>query len=319
MSEELPPVYLISGDSFLIEEKSKQITAGFKKRYSGEIFEQTFYLSETDFSGLLVQARTLPFLVSAQIFYVRDLPKFKKQDADIFKAYLENPPKTTLLILQTDSLEKLEELVQLAGHYGKIERLSSKEKKSAFQLFVKQKLKTAEKTMQGPALRRLEEAIGEMPSFLDSMLERLIAYAGKSSEITENMVLTFEENWTETSVFRLTDAVTSRKPDVALQVLQDLVGDEREIPGLLGILHWQIRRLWLGAVLKESGEPPSLILKKCRVSEKQAPFFTRQLSRLSAKDLEKSLDGLFHLDWRLKTGRISGLSALEMWVLETAS
>ncbi len=46
-------------------------------------------------------------------------------------------------------------------------------------------------------------------------------------------------------------------------------------------------------------------------------FFMRQLQPLSRKKLEQALEGLFHLDWGLKSGRAEGAIDLEKWVVQT--
>ena len=133
------------------------------------------------------------------------------------------------------------------------------------------------------------------------------------------MVQTFEEDWTQDDIFKITNAIAERNVARGLRLLREAMDqNEKDIVGLIGILHWQIRRLWLARALLDSGLSQNEILKKCHISYKQATFFWRQLQGFNKTKLEKALEGIFQLDWKLKTGRVDGPVALESWLIEVA-
>jgi len=320
MAKSPPQAFLVVGDPFLIEEKVKSLCAGMAAQIQGDLNRQTYYLADTELERVLTEARSLPFLAAGQIFQLRDLHKLKKADLETLQHYLEKPFPATFLILETQDLEKTDALVKLMETFGAVYFLSAKEDRSSARQFIRDKLKHAGKTMSAPATAMLEQAIGDMPSFLDSMLERLIIYAGTQAEITEAMVETFEEDWTEADIFKLVNAIADRRAEEACTTLHRLLeNNENDIVGLLGMLHWQIRRLWVGAVLTEEGVPVGEMQKKANVFYKQAPFFMQQLRKFSRKQLEEALEGLFQLDWKMKSGRADGRIALETWVFQVTA
>jgi len=71
--------------------------------------------------------------------------------------------------------------------------------------------------------------------------------------------------------------------------------------------------------LLDEGESEGRVMQKCRISPKQAPFFKRQFKHFSRVQLERALENLFQLDWKLKTGQVNGPLAMEAWVIETTS
>ncbi|MDD5218081.1 MAG: DNA polymerase III subunit delta [Candidatus Omnitrophica bacterium] len=309
-------VVLIVGDSFLVKDKTDTLVKAIQQKATGDVAQQVFDLAETSLETILAQARTLPFLVSAQVFHLRSVQKLKAHDLESLERYLENPCEQTCLFFEADEADRDAGIVKLIEKTGKVFFLSEKEKKSAVTQFIKEKLKRAGKTITPEAVNLLEQDTGDMPSFLDTMLERLIAYAGKNNEITDDLVRRLEENWAHGDVFQMTNAIAERKLDLALKYLKDLMeNQEKEVVDLLGILHWQIRKLWLAAVLYEEGEPQGEILRKLRISPKQAPYFTRQIKQFSRKQLEQALEGLFQLDWKMKSGRADGPIALEAWLV----
>jgi DNA polymerase-3 subunit delta len=173
----------------------------------------------------------------------------------------------------------------------------------------------------GPgAAERLEAMAADAPAFLDSVLEQLVTYAGEKPEITEEMVDTFREDFQSVNVFSLTEAIAAKQPGKALALLLKYMDDnDKDWVGLLGLLHWQIRRLWQVKVLGEQGVSEGEILRRAKVSPKQLPFLMRQVKRFTRDQLEQSLEGLFQLDWKIKSGRAEEQPALEAWVVRTAS
>ncbi len=315
------PIYLFSGDSFLTEKKYEAVLAQIKDYFKGsEVAVQSAHLSDTSLDSILAQARNLPFLAAAQVFRVQDAGSLKEKNCEPLGRYLAAFPKTSFLIFEAASIEKDHPLVTFAQKHGQAEQMEAAGRKSASAAFIRDKIRRAEKTMAPAALQRLEEQMGDSPAFLDSVVEQLILYSGESKEITEDMFEIFEENWKSADVFSLTDAIMARKSGQALSVVKRLMEEnDKDLISLLGLLHWQIRRFWQARVLLDEGNAENMIFKKCKVSPRQAPFFMRQVRAFPRKKLEECLEGLFQMDWKIKTGRADGPLALETWVVKATS
>jgi DNA polymerase-3 subunit delta len=315
----LPSAILLVGDLFVVEERVKALLADTRTKIKGEIFTQSYKLTDTPLEQVLGAARTLPFLAAFQVLRLQEAQSLKDKKTEVFSEYLANPPSTTLLIFEAAEMNKDHVLASLVSKTGQVVFLEAAEKKTAGSRFVREKVKRSGKTLGPGVLERLEEQAAEAPGFIDSMIEQLVLYAGAQSEITEDMLDLFEENWKEANIFTLTDAIAGRKLKDALVCLKQILAeDEKELIPMLGLLHWQIRRFWQAKVLTEDGVPQSVILKKCKISPRQASFFWRQLQQVSRKKLEQAIEGLFKLDWALKTGRSEGAVDLEKWVVQTA-
>ena len=298
----------------------KSLTSEIGKKIKGEIPCQVFRLSETSLKTVLTEALTLPFLAAAQIFRLREADHLNREAIDSLGEYLQRPASHTFLIFEAESLGKSEPLVKLLREKGEVYFLEDYEKKPAGARFIREKLQQAGKTMTPGAIARLEETAGDAPSFLDSILNQLVACAGTESRITEEMVSALEEKWGSVNVFKFTDAIAGRKTDVALTLLHEILEDsEKDVISLIGLLHWQIRRLWQARILLEAGEGEGAILKKCRIPPGQAGFFMRQFKGFPRRKIEDALEGLFLLDWKLKSGRAESPIALERWVVEATS
>ncbi len=310
--------FLIAGDSFLVEEKAKGLAASLEKKIRGEVTRRTFRLGENPLAEVLRDARTLPFLAAAQIFMLREAEEIKKKDLETLASYLEHPSDTTFLIFQSDTLTSSSELTALVAKSGECYFLDAKDRRGAGGALVREKLRTLGKSAQPDALARLETQAEEAPAFLDSLLEQLATYAGDKKEITEEMVEAFEERWAQTDAFKLTDALGRRQTGEAVVLLRKILDQgEHDAISLVGMLHWHIRRLWQVRALLEDGEPESVILKKCKIYPKQAPFILRQVKLFTLEALENALEGLFQADWKAKTGQTAPEEAIELWVVRS--
>ncbi len=318
MGHGLPFVYLIVGDPFLVAQKSESLTEEIRKTLAGEVAVKNADLAQTSLESILTEARTLPFFAGGQVFFLHNADSLKEKSIEVLEHYLSNPPAASFLIFKTAVLEKGAALGSLILQKGKVYFLDPVEKKSAGARLIREKLTRAGKKISPEALRRLEEQMAEAPAFLDSVLDQLILCTGDQSEIQESMVEAFEEKWQETSVFKFIDALASKKRENALVLFERIFQEEaHDSASLIGLLHWQIRRLWQARALLEEGVSETLICKKCRISFKQSGFLMRQVRGLSRSKLEEALEGLFQLDWGLKSGRVDERLGIERWILQT--
>lgn len=316
----MKPAFLLIGDPFLVEEKEKELLLQIGKNFKGTIERRTHRLTDPGLESILQSARTLPFSAAAQVFLLKNAEGLKKNQTELLADYFKHPSETSFLIFEADSMEKTNPLVALIQKIGDVVLLDDREAKSRAARFVRDKLRASGKTIAADAFAALEEQMGDAPVFLESVLDQLILYAGTKTQIDLEAVVTFQENRREIEPFQLAAALSARKTREAVLCLEKMLEEnERDFTALVGLIHWQLRRLWKARRLLEEGAPETKILKDCRIWPKQAPYFMRELRAASLKGLEKSLEALFQLDWRLKTGRLEGRHAIESWVIQATS
>jgi len=310
-------VFLIAGDPFLRTQKAKALAAEIEKKSGGELARQAFNLDEIPFETALAAARTLPFFSSGQVIHIQGAEALKEPDLAVLAAYLENPASGTTLILEADDLKGTSELQKLIKAKGQLILLAKDEARGAGAAFIQQKLVQYHKTMAPGAKARVLAMCGDAVMFLDTILERLVQFAGDRQEIDEDMVSRFEENWTEMDVFKLTNALVDRDPARALKVFRDLMEFyEADLFSLVGILHWQLRQLWQAAILLTSGVSEREVSSKLRMS----PSRLSALRRFPIGRLESAVEALYQIDRKSKSGQVEGVLGLEAWLLEyTAS
>lgn len=307
---------LLVGDAFLRRQKAKFLIAAIEKDSEKPFEHQKFDLQETPLETVLAAARTMPFLSPGQVLEVRGAESLKEKDRQILTAYLDKPAAQTFLILEADELKDKGELLKLVKDKGQAFLLSKDESRSTGAAFLQQKLSTHHKTMTPGAKARLLAMCGDAVVFLDTMLERLVQFAGSRAEIDEAMVDTFEENWTAMDVFKLTNAFLDRDPARILKIFRDLMDlYEADLISIVGILHWQLRQLWQAAVLLEDGVSDREVCSKCRMP----PQKMNVLKKFPVRKLEEALESLYQIDKKSKTGQMEGIAGVEAWLLQYSS
>ena len=309
-------LFLIAGDPFLRAQKVKALTAEIEKKAGNSLAHQSFDLEETSLETVLAAAKTQQFFSSGQILHVQGAGSLKDTDVQILAAYLDHPAPQTILLMEADDLKGATDLQKLIKAKGQLILLAKDEARGTGAAFLQQKLAQYRKTMAPGARAKVLAMCGDAVMFLNTMLERLVQFSGDQSEIDEEMVSRFEENWTEMDVFKLTNALVDRDPARALKVFRDLMGFyEADLISLVGILHWQLRQLWQAAMLLSSGVSEREICSKLRMP----PNRIGALRRFPVARLVSAVEALYQIDRQSKTGQLEGVAGVEAWLLQYAA
>ncbi len=312
--------FLIVGDPFLRSQKVKSIVSDLEKKTEGSFDHQTYHLGETSLDAILSNARTLPFLASGQIFYIQVTEKLTQGEMELLERYTLKPDEKTFLIFEINSADGHSEFINLAKSKGQVVRLAKEETRSLAQNYLQQKLARFKKTITPEARQRILEMCGDAVVFLDTMIDRILQYSGETHLIDETMVCLFEENWREVNVFQLTNAILARDRVKARQMFHELLENSESDPqSLIGIIHWQLRQLWQGAVLRETGTSEMEILEKVKVPLFRKGPFMMAVNRYGVTKLEVALEALYQLDRKTKTGQSHPVSGIESWLMEFVS
>jgi len=313
------PLFVLLGHSFLCEEKRKEIIASLEKEYGASLAVSIRRAGEIPLAQWMTEARTLPFLVPAQVFSIRDADQFSKSDWNAWQEYFESPHPQSLFIFEASSFEKNPAVVEKAAQAKQVFFLKPKAE-SMVARFIQEKLRRAAKKIGPETQRLLESWVGESFLFLDSILDQLILHTGARSEISPADLEILDEKWAQLEGDDLLRALGERNAARALAALNDLLeANFRDFPSVSGLLHWQLRRLWEAKKCETQGLGERDIAAKLRLSPVRSQYFFRELKRFSLEELERILEGLFELDWQLKTGNAEGRYEIERWLISGIS
>ena len=311
--------FVLIGDRFLCEEKRKEILTAFQKEFGPDLAVTMRRAGEVPVKNLLSEARVLPFLSPAQIFCIRDVESFTQDEIALWGEYLKSPHPKTFLLFEAESLEKTHPFLEWAGKARQVYFLQAQSEKIVAR-FIQEKIKQAGKKMTRQTQELLEARVGDSVSLLDTLLEQLILYVGSKEEIDPEAIERLDEKLESFEGDDLLQAIAQRNFTQALAVLNDLLElNFRDFPAVLGLLHWQFRRFWEAKRWQAEGASDREISFRLRLSPARTSHFFRELSGFTQEKLEKILEGLFRLDWELKSGRAEGRYEIERWLANSIS
>ena len=313
-------VYLFSGpDSRALDAALAELS---KQLFGGEdpsLNLDTVHAGEITGQELAGRARTVPFFSGERLVIVRDCERFSGPDVDVLLSYIEDPcPSTTLVLVarQPDMRRKL--FTGAAGSGVHVVFGEPGEKSVAG--WIQQRAGELGVKMSAGAAAALVEAAGMDPNTLGSEMEKLALYAGRGNTIKSGDVAALVGVTRRRRIFELTDAVADRRPEEALKVLGGLLGPGGESPvGIVAMLAWQVRRLWIAKEAIAGGKSPGEAAKQAGVR----PYFTRsfleQVKRFTEDELERGFELLLEADLALKTSSGDQRVLLELLLCRLSS
>lgn len=309
------PFFVLLGDPFLCETKRKVILSALEKDFSPPIPFTLARAGEIPVTQFLQEARTLPFMAKAQVFCIRDSDRFTKGDLALWASYFTAPHPQSFFIFEAESLEKDHLFFEKAAQARQLFHLKVQGDQIVSQ-FIHEKITKSGKKISKEAEELIESRIAGSLLFLDSFLNQLILYAGEKPAIELADIEALEEKLSKLEGDDLLQALAERRTARALEALNDLLESNfRDFPSVAGLLHWQLRRFWEAKKWQSEGMNERDIATRLRLSPARTGNFFRGLKRFSIQELERILEGLFELDWRLKTGRAEGRFEIESWTV----
>lgn len=318
-------IFVYGSDTFRSREKVEELKAAFLKKFDPTSMNLSMFpgsgSGKLDPGEVGQSVMSMPFLGSRRMVVVKDLvSSLKKDKDDPWTVLFSKIPDTTVVILWetlgAKDLEKKGLFKKFKGtpdvHTYPFDPLTG----PALQKWILKRCQDLGGSMAGDAVQTLAVQVGSDLWQMDAELGKLVAYA-EGTLVTAAMVgLLVKANFTD-QVFALMDAVSQRRKDQALKLLE-----EERLAGaadgyLLSMLARQVRIL-LGtrAVLDEQPR-----------ADKQAvadalglhPFVASkalaQAKPFRREELEEIHGRIYALDMGTKTSRYSDRLAVDLAIV----
>ena len=317
MPEKAPLLTLFVGDLYLRRKKIDVFLDQILPKENRLLNFLRIDLKETPVSQILTQARSFPMLGKRQVFLIQNPAELKKDQFVLFEEYFQNPAGWSYLLLEAEQLEEGSPLSKLIVRFGERVDCTQNEKRSGVD-FIHRKLKSANRTITKEAWQFLEEKTGGNLTLLDACVEKLMLYVDEKIPIDLPATAKLVDELLCFDSFDLTDAICERNPAKALQVFHFLYDLEGNGMMVIGLLNWQLKRIWQAKVIsREKGE--GAVARTVRISPYRLPGFLRQVSKFGFDELNEAFHQLFEIDRKLKTGAYHDKVALETFIIELAS
>lgn len=320
-SDKIKSVYLITGDEDYLTEKL--LSALKKKVLSVGCEDVDSYYSDRSSSGITIdelkeRVYTPPFISMRRLTILKNTGLLAPSGSDaqdkiaLLRKVIEEIPEFACLVIIENKVDKrkksLLESFALRGNLIEVNRQADDSLcRWAAGILQKEEIK-----ITVSAVNSLVDRCDRNMRTIENELKKLILYCRRSliSQISTEIIDSICIPDIRGSVFQMTDAIGSKKPDVALEILDKLISLKEPVTKIRFMLSRHFRHL---ICAKEIGRA-ELVSGKLKVM----PFVARNLVKQSAKfQMEELLDiydSCFEADMNVKTGKMEERLSME-WLL----
>ena len=340
-SRKLAPGYVFIGDEAFFRRKCRD--AILQHLVPEDVRELSLYemdLAETELRDILDRARTPSLMAPFQVFFIRGVKTLYgrgKHDEEFaaIKEYFANPNPDAMLVFVADHVsipadvrrmdltdkERYERIRETLGEYCPVLELARVEEGDAVDWAV-QAASVEGVKLDPDAARELVDSLGGDMMMIANELEKLILYVAEKKRIglgeVETMVLAAKQR----SFYELTDAISARDRERALEVLDAILrsGDGEE--AAIGHLYMLSRTFKQMLVIFERNVRDSRALWQALWQGFRLPPFAaedviRQARRYkSRRELTSAIRKVARADLALRSNAVSKRLVLENLVLD---
>jgi DNA polymerase III subunit delta len=325
MTKSSPTFYLLHGDDDLrIEEEADHLRSKMLESPNASLNFSTFEGSSAELNDIMSAALAYPFLSDKRVVFVKGLIGHltRKGAGNVGKKALESlikqlpdlPDWTQLVLIERQKLDDKNKLVQLArDHERGYEKLYLVPKDSTQWI-----LKRSQDKYQTPIETQAAHALAVVTAgdlrAADGELDKLSLYVDGERAITEADVALMTPYVPEAGMFDMVDAIAEGRANRAADLLHRLLDQQEDPFSLYGMIIRQFRLLLLAKEYLAGGGSPRDLSEVLGIHSYPAEKVAKQSRAFSVPQLEQMYRLLQDYDYRMKTGRIDPLLALDLLI-----
>ncbi|MBI4397628.1 MAG: DNA polymerase III subunit delta [Candidatus Omnitrophica bacterium] len=284
------------------------------------------FAKDADWTSVLGEARTFPLISEQRIFWVKQAELIDEEAQAMLDFYFQHPSPFSYFLFESEGFSGKRkftdwlvsqggELMALDapkfGQYGKF--------KSQARVFILEKTKSLNISLTPEALRLLEELCGDHFVLLDNTLEKLSLLC-PGGKVSEKEVESLADSLDDRTGFKLAEALAGKNVREVMEIYFNLYeSNPYQSAELLGLLNWQMRRLFEAKKMLERGMNRTEIASRVKMSSYFLDRFIANAQRFTPGQYQEAFRLLFETDEAIKTGRAAANAAMELLLLRLCS
>lgn len=292
-------------DSFI----NTTIDSIFVEKSSKDLNLTILYGTENTLSEVLSASLSFPMLANHKLVLVRDFDQMKISNSETLKKYLENPQKSTCLILSASEKGR-------AKIYDDIARLSETIDCSPIPEYkvgdwITQQCNQRGHKIDPQAVQLLISLSGASLLGLEQELSKIIDYKSDSSVITVDDLEKTTGISKEANIFALQRALSRRRLEQSLKIAGRLLDTGSDIPSITAVLFAFFRKMLRVASLVSKRTERKKIAEQMKLRDFQMKEIYEGLSHFNTIQLEGVIEFLLMTDLNSKTSTTSKKAAIQ--------
>lgn len=324
----IQPIYVCYGsESFLMKEFITYLTDQWIESDNREFAVSRFDLAETNVEEIIDDAETLPFMGGRKLVIAKDAAFFTaakessklEHRLDRLTEYLQAPADFSV-ILFTVAADKLDERKKIVKLIGERKALIPFPLLSGDELtyWIRRQSEKLHLGLDDAALQTLILSCGANLQNLSGEMQKLSLYVGEHGVVTADIVESMVARSTEQNVFLMIDELVRLHVDKALSILYDLLKHKEEPVKILSLMARQFRNMLFIKQLSKQGFNQQQMATQLGLHPYAVKIAAEQARLYEVDKLKLTLSRLAEVDYRMKTGKMDKVLALEMFMLQLA-
>jgi DNA polymerase-3 subunit delta len=325
MSKSATTFYLLHGDDELrIQEEAERLRAGVMDSPNAGLNTSVFDGASADLNDILGAALAFPFLADVRLVIVKGLltQAMRKGAGAIGKKTVETllqklpelPDWARLILVERERIDERNKIVQLVREHERgSEKLYMVPKDTTSWI-----IKRAQDTYQASIEPRAAAALAMMTQSdirgADNELLKLVLYVNGERPISEADVALMTPYVSEASLFDMVDALAEGRSQAAAALLHRLLDQQEDPFSIFGMVVRQFRLLLLAKEHLAGGGSPKELPEVLGIHPYPAEKVARQSRSFNVSQLEQIYRRLQDYDFKIKTGRIEAVLALDLLI-----
>ncbi len=329
------PAHVLHGDSFLVPQALKRLTADAGVEGLLEGNRHNLQGGQVKPQELFSICNALPFMDTGRLVVVDGLLSTQERRPgrnrersgdsgqgesarggwDKLAQVVPGMPETTFLVFTDGLITDSNPLLRLLKPVAQIQSLAAPTGEGLSR-WIKEASQQKSAGISPAAIKRLSDLVGNDLWTLDGELEKLSLYAS-GRRIEESDVEELVAQVREASIFAAVDAMIDGRPGLALRLLRQLRQDGREVSYIIAMVERQLRLLALTRDSLDNGTSQKDLGRLLGVSSQ---FVLRktldQARRLSRQAVAARYRRLLEADLAIKQGNLEPDLALELLAAE---
>ena len=293
LQKKIESCYLVQGEDVLLYDKALEL---IKKRVNLELEEFNLQVFDDDsFNGdaVIDACEMLPMGSDKKIVLLKNGTKFDKSYQQKLKDYLKSQVESTVLVI-FDFFNKFDFIISEKINAKRLDDASLKD-------IIAAELAAHDKTITADAAQQLIEMCCNYYSLIKNELEKLVAC--DDFQITIKTVNNLVSKETEFTVFELTDALSKKDAQKAVELLSLMDKDTKTFSLVLN----HFRRLFFVSISGMSDKEIADIMGVKEYAISKARTLSKNLTKLQLKNIYEMLNDV---DFYIKNGQMQIENAL---------
>lgn len=319
------PIYLVLGTQSVMQDEVKAAFINLIPKEERVMNVGSYDLEEESLADTMDDAMSAPFfgerrlvLLNKPVFLTTSTKKARiKQNPDLLKKYLENPQRSTILVLMApyEKLDGRKAVVRSLKKNAVLVDTAPLKEPQARQLIEQQASDDGYQFVAG-ALDELVQRTNADYSLMKANLTKLELLAIDERRIQKDQVAGLVPQTLDNNIFDLVSAVLQRDQDRALSLYRQLLDGDHQPLQINTVLVSQFRLLLQLKILSGRGLSQGTLAKKLNVHPYRVKLGLQTVRKFSLLDLINAYLGLIRTERALKGSSRSPELLFQLFMLQ---